>query len=320
MTLGLAGLVVAAIGLPHLLRLEPFSPALAATIWLAALVLRALTAVFAALFIVLYLPATQLFSLVTHWCWHAVIPVVATHLPLNGHAFGDAAVIAPAFFLAASAISVVLGLWRAGRRVRQMLAGSVVGRGPGESLVLPDQDVVVAAAGLRQPRIVVSAGALLTFDDEELAASLDHEQGHIARNHRFVLVISHLCSALARPLPGTRAAARELLFHLERDADRYAVARRHDPTALASAICKAAGATSASATNATFGLGGGVVTRRVRLLLDAEASPRRREAPLRLLATAMITITVMAVGALPAAAHDGYHETRSASTVQHCAN
>lgn len=131
MTLGLAALVVAAIGLPHLLRLEPFSPALAAT------------------------------------------------------------------------ISVVLGLWRTGPRVRQ-------------------------------PRIVVSAGAL------------PHRAGQ---------------------------------RHLQ-----------------------------------------GVVTRRVRLLLDAEAPPRRREASVRLLATAMITITVPAVGALPATAHDGYHETRSAPAAQHCAH
>ena len=73
----MAGLVVAVLGLPHLLRLEHASPALAATIWLSALLLRALTGVFAAVFVVLFLPATQLFSLITHWCWHAVIPVIA---------------------------------------------------------------------------------------------------------------------------------------------------------------------------------------------------------------------------------------------------
>ena len=318
MTLALAALLIAAIGLPHLLRLEAASSALSATIWLSALILRALTAVFAAMFVVFFLPTTQLFSAVTHWCWHAVVPIIAAHLPLNGHALGDAAVVAPAFFLAASAISGVLGVWRAARAVRRLLARSVVGDGPGHSLVLADEQVVVAAAGLRRPRILVSAGALLTFDDEELAASLDHERGHIARNHRFLFVISHLCCAIARPLPGTRAAARELLFHLERDADRYAVSRRHDPNALASAIGKAAAAASApGAARAMLGLGGGVVSRRVRLLVDGEASSTPTAA-LRLVAVAMIAVTLLALAALPAAAHTGYHEARSTPIVQHC--
>lgn len=55
---------------------------------------------------------------------------------------------------------------------------------PRESLLLADATVLVAAAGLRKPRVVVSAGALLNLDHEELAASLDDEYGHIVRRHR----------------------------------------------------------------------------------------------------------------------------------------
>jgi hypothetical protein len=51
-TVAFAGLVLAAIGAPHLLRLESAPPGLAAFIWLAALALRALTAVFCAIFVV----------------------------------------------------------------------------------------------------------------------------------------------------------------------------------------------------------------------------------------------------------------------------
>lgn len=316
MTLVLAALVLSAIAAPHLLRLEGASPALAASIWLAALSLRALGAVFSAMFVVLYLPSTALFTLVTHLCWHAVIPFIATHLPLSGHALGDAAVIAPAFVLAASTTSVIVGLWRAGRRVSRLLAGAVVGPGPRDSLVLADGDVLVAAAGLRRPRVVISAGALVSFDDEELAASLEHEHGHIARRHRYVLIAAEICRALARFIPGTRAAAQELVFHLERDADSYAVSRRQDPRALASAICKAAGASIFPAPS--MALSGGVVSRRIRLLLDHEEQPARTQLPFLLLAGVMIALAIAGVGVLPAVAHAGIHEVGGLAATPHC--
>ena len=317
MSYALAGLVLAAISAPHVLRLEQAPPGLSIFIWLAALALRALTAVFCAIFVLLYLPATDLFAAITHWCWHAVLPIFATHLPLSGHAFGDLALVMPGFVLAGSVLSVAVGVWRAARRVRLLLRRAVVGAGPQESLVLADNEVLVASAGIRRPRVVVSAGALLTFDDDELAASLDHERGHIARYHRYLLLFSELCRALGRFLPGTRSAARELLFHIERDADRFALSRRHEPAVLASAICKAAH--SAALAAPALGLGGGVVTRRIHLLLDGEASPRRRRrVALQALAFAMVSLTLFSVSALPAAAHAGYHQAGDVRTTHHC--
>jgi len=174
----------AAITAPHLLRLERTHPATAAVIWLAAVCLRALVASVVALFIVFYMPTTGLFDAVTHWCWHLAVPLVTAHLGLSGHRVGGVALLAPAFALGVSMLSVCL-------------------------------------------------------DDEELAASLEHERGHVARRHRFALVIAEVCRASARALPGTRHAVAELIFHLERDADRLVVDRLHDPAALASAICKA---------------------------------------------------------------------------------
>lgn len=237
MTLVLATFVALAIAAPHAVRLEQASPVLGATIWLAALLLRALTAVFAAIAAVLVLPTTQLFDMVTHWCWETVLPVLATQFGLDGHEVGDAALVLPALLLAASLVSVAFGLWRAARAVARLVQRAGVGHGPADSVILGDGEVVVAAAGLRRPRVLVSAGALTSFDDEELAASLEHERGHIQHRHRYVLVAGELCRALGRFLPGTRRAARELSFHLERDADRFALARDHEPAALASAIC-----------------------------------------------------------------------------------
>jgi hypothetical protein len=319
MTLVVGGLIRVGIALPHALHLERTSPRLAASIWLAALALRALAAAFCALFIILYLPATELFALVTHWCWHAVVPLLATHLSLSGHPLGDVALVMPAFVLTASGLSVTVGLWRTARRVHRLLQCAVVGPGPQQSLVFADGDLLVAAAGLRRPRVVISAGALLELDDEELAASLAHERGHIAQRHRYLVLAGELCLALARFIPGSKTASRELLFHLERDADRYAVARIPDPAALVTAIGKAAGGATLGAP--ALALGGGVVSRRLQVLLDDD-TPRpahRRDLRLRVLALVMTTMVALGVAALPSAAHAGLHRAAAVPSVQHCA-
>jgi len=317
MTLVLAGLVLGALALPHLLNLDQAPPAVSATIWLCALVLRALSAVFAAIFVVLYLPTTALFTAVTHWCWHAVLPLFAAHLPLNGHALGDAAIIAPAVTLAMTALSVGVGLWRATRRVRRAVDQRLVGPGPRQSLVVADGSVLIAAAGLRRPRVIVSAGALLTLDDDELAASLEHEHGHIARRHRYVLVIAAFCRALGRWIPGTDAAYRELLFSLERDADRYAVTRHHHPAALASAICKSAGAWTPGPP--ALALGGGPASRRVRVLLaDPQHAAPRRTPLLKAVAASLAVLAASGVAALPAAAHAGIDQVASVPAAHQC--
>jgi Zn-dependent protease with chaperone function len=176
--------------------------------------------------------------------------------------------------------------------------------------------MLVAAAGLVRPRVLVSAGALLALDDDELDASLDHERGHIARGHRYVMLVCELARALGRFIPGTRTAARELLFHLERDADRFALSRRHDPTALASAICKAA--LHRPPQGLTLALGGGnVVTRRVVQLLDA-APLRRPSIALLALAPVMIVLLAASACALPFVAHATVHHAHRGAPTHHC--
>ncbi len=171
----------------------------------------------------------------------------------------------PAVALALSAVSVIWALTRAARAVQRQLRRLAVGPGPSGSVIVGGSSVVVAAAGISRPRVVVSAGALTAFDDAELAVSVDHEHGHIARRHRFAVVFGELCRAVGRLVPGARRAIEELEFHLERDADEYAVARLHDPLDLASAICKAAG--TGSSRGAVLSLyGSRKVTHRVRLL------------------------------------------------------
>lgn len=302
MTLWLAALIAIAIAitLPHTLRLERVSPLPAIGIWLSALVLRALAAVFVVIVVLLDVPETELFAALTQWCWHTVLPLIATHLGLSGHQLGDAATIAPAFALAVSSLSLMWALDRARRAVRQMLETRALGHGPHGSVIVGGADVLVAAAGLTRPRVVVSAGALTGLDDEELAAGVAHEHGHIARSHRFVLLFGQVCCAVARFVPGTRHALADLAFALERDADEYALQARHDRRALASAICKSA--VSRSAAPALMALGGsGKTVERVRLLLQGDGrAPRGLRSRLAsALAVMMASLAIAATVSLP---------------------
>jgi Zn-dependent protease with chaperone function len=320
-TWALAALVLAAaIAAPHLLRLDAAPPALAAGVWLCALLLRAVGSLLAAVSLELFVPVTRAYEPLSQVC----------ALGVSGHALGDAVLALPAFVLAASMIAALLQLMRAARAVARLASERIVGDGPGGSLLVADGELLVAAAGLRRPRVLVSAGALLALDDDELEASLEHERGHIARRHRYVLVVGELARSLGRFIPGTRAAARELLFHLERDADRFAL-RLHSPTALASAICKAAlheppqgllalagGARDVRFSGLALSLGGGgVVSRRVRQLLDNAPLPRPS---LGLLALAPLMIALLAVSActLPFVAHATMHHAHRGVPAHRC--
>ena len=177
-------------------------------------------------------------------------------------------------------------LWAMARVVQATLAvrrlvRAPLGRGPQGSVIIGGDDVMLAAAGLAHPTLVVSAGALARLDDAELAAAIAHERAHIRRRHRYVLLYAELCRVLGRPLPGTARAVRQLRFHIERDADRSAVRERADRLALASAICKAA--TGATTRAGMAALGGDGTAARVRELLQDVAVRRRapRPAPAR---------------------------------------
>ena len=189
--------------------------------------------------------------------------------------------------------------------MQRLLRTSVVGPGPGESLILADGALLVAVAGLRRPQVVVSAGALVALDDEELHASLEHERGHIALRHRYLLVAAELARAVGRFLPGTRAAARELIFALERDADRYA--SRAATTPRCSPARSARPRVGRSPVLPTLALGGGVVARRARLLLEAGASAAAPHLGLVALAPVMVALVAASAIALPFVAHAGYH-------------
>ena len=105
----IAALLAAGISLPHVLDLRRAPAMTASLIWAGGLTLRALAGAALIAYVVLVFPATGLFSAVTHWCWHTVLPVLATHLGFDGHRLGGVVVLLPAALVAASMLSVAWG-------------------------------------------------------------------------------------------------------------------------------------------------------------------------------------------------------------------
>lgn len=316
MSLWPSAFALVALAAPHALALERVRPVVAVSMWSGALALRAVACVYAALFVILYLPGTAAFAVVSHWCWHGVLPLAMTHLKINGHDLGDAAMLAPASLLVLSLAWGWFGLVRTKRAVRNMVAARRIGDGPGGSLIVGDQQILLGVAGLRRPQVIVSAGALLALEDDELAAGLAHERGHIARHHRPIFVAAEIFGGVARFLPGTRHAQAELLYHLERDADEYALSRHHHPASLAGAICKAAESALGPPAPA-LALGGGDIVRRLHALLDG---PRRESAgpgP-ALFVLCLVVVTATAATGLPAAAYAGVEVAMNTGAAHAC--
>lgn len=266
MTLVVAAGAVAALIFPRVLSAAEFSPLSGIAVSLLVLVLRALVVVVAVVTFTVYIPPSELFAIATHWCVHAVIPYLTTHLAFSGHQLADAAAVVPVLAMIVSVGWAALALLKATRRIHRWVRDSVLGSGPEDALLIGGSEVVLATAGVRDPKIVVSAGALASLDDDELASGLEHERGHIRRGHPYIVVVADLLFALARPLPGGRQVLTELYFYLERDADEFAVRSTGDPLALASAICKVA-SPGRLAGALPLSLGATGAARRLRLLL-----------------------------------------------------
>lgn len=297
-----AGGAAAAVGLPHLLRLDRILPATAIAIWSAALLLRVILAVGAALFIVVYVPQTPVFSAIANWCWD----LLTHHVEFSTHPLAHAAVFLPALALGASLLWGVGNLFRAAVRLERHLRRRTVGLGPMNSTVLADVEPMIALTGFGPARLLVSRGALELLDADEIEAGLAHELGHSRRWHRPLLMVATLCAAIARPLPGTRSALSRLRLALERDADLFAVARTGDALALASAICKVGQALAIPAggpviRGAAMALGGcGDVAARLDFLLG-DAAPRGRftQVLAKLVAAFMVIVVLALVLTLP---------------------
>ncbi len=115
MTVILAAVMLVVVVAPHVLDLRVTPPATAIALWLSSLVMRALLVLAAVVLLLFVAPSTELFAAIAHWCWHSVVPILATHLGIDGHRMVDVAVVLPAVVLAMSVLSMAIGLVRAAR-------------------------------------------------------------------------------------------------------------------------------------------------------------------------------------------------------------
>lgn len=320
MTFALAAILAAGILLPHFLRLDRVAPVTATVLWLTSLALRALAGILAVTFLLFFLPRTGVFESLTHWCLHTVLPGLAAELNVEGHGIGDLSLFVPGVVLALSLLLACVRTARDAGAARRLVDRHVLGPGPCGSVIVGGPEVAFAVAGLARPRIVVSAGALASLDDAELAAGLAHERGHIARHHRYVMLLTAALRALGWVVPGTRRAAREIRFQLERDADFWALEQQNDRLALASVICKAAASAQPPGSPALASLGRAGVRERLGELLEDQPRPsaHRTRAALNALAAAMVAFTVLLAAALPAAAVAGARADAHEAHHAHC--
>lgn len=281
----LAAVALIGIALPHLLNLRRADPAAACVFWGAGLALRALLVVGVIAAALVLLHPAHLLRAFAEW------PCEPKHR-IAGHAAAALGGLALTMSLLYALARVVQATLAARRLVRNPL-----GRGPEGSLIIGGEGVVLAAAGLARPRLLVSAGALTQLDDAELRVAIAHEQAHIRRGHRWALLFAEICRVLGRPLPGTVHAVREFRLHIERDADRSAAHDRPDRLALASAIVKAAAGPATHSGMALLGGDGTVM--RVRELLDADDASGARRLAMRGAAIAVLAAALFAALALP---------------------
>lgn len=314
-TLGAAVGLIGLAALAPLLPLDKAAPLAAAGAWLSAVAARAILVVLLALLVVFYAP-TPLIGAIGHWCVAVPLPLAELELVITGHLLAQVIVITPAVIAGVSLCRALVRTWREARRVSRLLDTELLWIAPGDAAVVAGGGVFVATAGISKPRLVVSTGALVALDDDELAASLDHERGHIRRGHRFILLACDVFMGLACFVPGARAARPEIAYHLERDADQWSLRRNHDPVVLARAICKAA--LTPATGPALTGLATGRTVRRVETLLrtDQGLAPRRRVATG--MSVGLALTCVLALSAVPATAAAGVHEWRHHQPERHC--
>lgn len=193
-------------------------------------------------------------------------------------------------------LSLIIGvttLLTAARRANNLMARGTPAEACGIRYIrVPVQQPALFTTGLRQPAIVVTAGAERSLTSEQLAAALQHEFAHMRRHEPAMRAALHLVESGFGLLPGVRSAVSSMILQSEAAADREAVNSGASPTALFDAIITVSSSPALAAT----GLDGAPLLRRLALLAEPGGKPSRPP---------ILGPTVIAVWslALPAAAH-----------------
>ncbi|WP_405014876.1 M48 family metalloprotease [Kitasatospora sp. NBC_01539] len=234
------------------------------------------------------------------------VPRLAARWPVAVPVAGAAGAV-----LVVQAVLVALR-WRGQRALLARAWASVGDRTVGgDLLVVPDADADAFALPGRHGRggrVVVTAGMMRALGRTERDVLLAHERAHLSGRHHLLSCVTDLAAAVH---PAVRDIRSELAFHLERWADESAAASVGDRRAAATAIARAALASSSSTGPARrpgllLSVSTGPVPRRVEALMaPAPGAPRGRA--LRALTLGLGAVVALAVASGLGSAY-GLHE------------
>lgn len=132
--------------------------------------------------------------------------------------------------------------------------------------LLPVEQPIAYASGIRRGQVVVSEGLVRILTDEERRAALAHEVAHVRGGHPGLLFIGRVVAQAFGALPPARRAFASLRRELEAAADDEAARAVGDPRVVATAIAKVGLAGAAGVADAALAEEADIAYRVGRLL------------------------------------------------------
>ncbi|MFI5557571.1 M56 family metallopeptidase [Streptomyces sp. NPDC051738] len=251
----------------------------------------------------LILTAHDLWEHAVVWLFHAGKPQVHAAYAGAWHIEGVADSAVFLLLLAATAVTALaahryLAVQRERDKTR-LITDALGSRGAGG---LADVHILDEAAptafcvpGSRgRDRIVVSRGTVDLLTEEQLAAAVAHERGHLRLAHHRMILAAEVVTAAVGWSGALRGYARQVQRLAEMAADDHAAAQ-HGSRTVASALLEMCTVAPSPGSSAALALSGPDPAERIRRLLAARPEPRRRLLPV------LIACATVAVLALPAA-------------------
>jgi Zn-dependent protease with chaperone function len=182
-------------------------------------------------------------------------------------------------------IALILLGWRYGRSLRRASirtrahaeAARITGHpveGRNTAFVLDVKQPAVYCVPGRPPTIVLTTGALMVLDPQQLTAVLAHERAHLAGRHHLLLAVTRSLAGLAPGVPLFARGTSEVARLAEMRADDVAARRGGRRTLLAALLAMGAGAAAAATPAGWLAAAGGIVATRVQRLAEPPSPAR----------------------------------------------